>query len=73
MSNARWITVTAGATGSGNGTVNYSIAANAGTTSRTGTMTIGGQTFTVTQAGVPCVSTLSPSSTTAAASAPQAS
>ena len=42
--------MTAGASGSGNGPVSYSVAANAGTTSRTGTLTIGGQTFTVTQA-----------------------
>ena len=49
-SNAPWITVTTGASGSGNGTVTYSVAANTGTTSRTGTLTVAGQTFTVTQA-----------------------
>jgi Zn-dependent metalloprotease len=51
VSNATFITITAGSSGSGNGTVNYSVAANSGTGSRTGTMTIAGQTFTVTQAG----------------------
>lgn len=51
VSNATFITVTSGASGSGNGTVGYSVAANAGSTSRSGTMTIAGQTFTVTQAG----------------------
>lgn len=51
VSNATFITITSGASGSGNGTVNYSVAANTGTSSRTGTMTIAGQTFTVTQAG----------------------
>ncbi|HJR07107.1 MAG TPA: M36 family metallopeptidase [Pyrinomonadaceae bacterium] len=51
VSNATFITVTGGASGSGNGTVSYSVANNAGTASRTGTMTIAGQTFTVTQAG----------------------
>ncbi|HEY0546529.1 MAG TPA: M36 family metallopeptidase [Pyrinomonadaceae bacterium] len=51
LSNAAFITITAGASGSGNGTVSYSVASNAGSTSRTGTMTIAGQTFTVTQAG----------------------
>ena len=51
MSNASFITITSGSSGSGNGTVNYSVAANTGTTSRTGTMTIAGRTFTVTQAG----------------------
>jgi Zn-dependent metalloprotease len=50
-SNATFITVTAGASGTGNGTVSYSVANNTGTSSRTGTLTIAGQTFTVTQAG----------------------
>jgi Zn-dependent metalloprotease len=52
VSNATFITVTAGSSGSGSGTVSYSVAANAGTTSRTGTLTIAGLTFTVTQAGI---------------------
>lgn len=47
VSNDAWITVTGGA--SGNGTVNYSVAANLATTQRIGTVTIAGQTFTVTQ------------------------
>jgi Zn-dependent metalloprotease len=51
VSNAAFITITSGSSGSGNGTVNYSVASNTATTSRTGTMTIAGQTFTVTQAG----------------------
>jgi Zn-dependent metalloprotease len=51
VSNATFITITSGSSGTGNGTVGFSVAANAGTTSRTGTMTIAGQTFTVTQAG----------------------
>ena len=48
VSNAAWITITAGASGSGNGSVNYSVAANTGAT-RNGTMTIAGLTFSVTQ------------------------
>jgi hypothetical protein len=48
-SNAPWLTITSGATGTGNGPVGFSAAANAGG-SRTGTLTIAGQTFTVTQA-----------------------
>ena len=51
VSNATFITITSGSSGSGNGTVNYSVASNGGTSSRTGTMTIAGLTFTVTQAG----------------------
>ncbi|HEY0172525.1 MAG TPA: M36 family metallopeptidase [Pyrinomonadaceae bacterium] len=50
-SNAAFIGITSGASGTGSGTVTYSVGANAGTTSRTGTLTIAGQTFTVTQAG----------------------
>ncbi|NOT58740.1 MAG: hypothetical protein HOP19_00790, partial [Acidobacteria bacterium] len=48
-SNATWLTVTSGATGNGNGAVNYSVTANGGA-QRTGTLTIAGQTYTVTQA-----------------------
>ena len=39
----------AGATGSGSGTVSFSVAANNSTTARTGTLTIAGQTYTVEQ------------------------
>jgi GH25 family lysozyme M1 (1,4-beta-N-acetylmuramidase) len=50
-SNASWITITSGSSGNGNGTVSYSVATNLSTSSRTGTMTIAGQTFTVNQTG----------------------
>ena len=43
------MTITSGASGSGNGTVNFSVAANSGVL-RTGTLTIAGRTLTVTQA-----------------------
>lgn len=52
-SNAAWITITSGTSGQGNGAVDYSVAANSSTASRTGTLTIAGQTFTVTQSGAP--------------------
>jgi hypothetical protein len=62
-SNASWITVTGGSSGSGNGTVSYSVSAYTGTsTPRSGTMTIGGRTFTVTQSGVGCSYSLYPTS-----------
>jgi len=48
-SNAPWLSITSGASGTGNGSVGFSAAANSGG-SRTGTLTIAGQTFTVTQA-----------------------
>ncbi|MBX3729300.1 MAG: trypsin-like peptidase domain-containing protein [Candidatus Sumerlaeia bacterium] len=61
-SDAPWITVTGGASGSGNGTVTYSVAANTTSSQRQGTITAAGQTHTVTQAGVPCNYSVSPSS-----------
>ncbi len=50
-SNDGFITITSGASGSGNGTVHFTVAANSTTNPVTGTMTIAGNTFTVTQAG----------------------
>ncbi|HVE55979.1 MAG TPA: BACON domain-containing carbohydrate-binding protein, partial [Pyrinomonadaceae bacterium] len=44
-----WITITGGASGTGNGTVSFSVAANTGP-ARTGTITVGGRVFTITQA-----------------------
>jgi hypothetical protein len=63
-SNAPWITVTGGATGSGSGSVGFSVAANSSTVGRTGTLTIAGATFTVTQAGATCSYSVSPTSQT---------
>ena len=65
VSNApSWLSVTSGASGSGNGSVGYSAAANTTTTSRSGTLTIGGQTFTVTQAGMACTYSITPTAQT---------
>ena len=50
ISNALWLTITSGASGTGDGTVNYSVALNTGSIARSGNITIGGQTFTVNQA-----------------------
>jgi uncharacterized repeat protein (TIGR03803 family) len=50
VSNDGFITITSGSSGSGNGTVHYSVAANSTTNPVTGTMTIAGTTFTVNQA-----------------------
>jgi hypothetical protein len=65
-SNSSFITVNGGASGSGSGTVTYSVAANPGSTSRTGTLTVAGQTVTVTQGAAPaeCTFSVSPSSIT---------
>ncbi len=59
-SNASWLSVTGGATGSGNGTVGYTAAANTGP-QRTGTITAGAQTFTVTQSAG-CTFSIAPTS-----------
>jgi hypothetical protein len=60
-SNASWITITSGSSGTGNGSVAFAVDANIGG-ERSGTLTIAGQTFTVTQAAVvvPCTYQLSP-------------
>ncbi len=62
VSNASWLSITSGASGSGNGAVGYTAAANQTTSVRTGTLTIAGQTYTVTQAAAPCTYSLTPTS-----------
>ena len=51
QSNASWIGITSTPQGSGAGSVYFSFAENTGTTSRAGSIIVGSQTFTVTQAG----------------------
>jgi len=64
VANAPWIHVTSGASGTGNGSVGFSVDANAGS-ARNGTITIAGQTFTVSQAGVvSCTFSISPTRAT---------
>src|SRR6266850_2305563 len=46
-----WIHTTS--SGSGTNTISYSVDASGSTASRSGTITAGGQTFTISQAGVP--------------------
>jgi uncharacterized repeat protein (TIGR03803 family) len=46
---ADWITITSSTNGLGNGTVSYSVTANATGSARTGTIDVDGKTFTVTQ------------------------
>jgi hypothetical protein len=52
VSNSSFVTITSGASGNGNGTVFFSVAANSSTTARTGSLTVAGQTVSVTQSGV---------------------
>ena len=65
VSNDSWIHVTAGASGSGNGSVGYSVDVNTSTSPRSGTITIAGKTFTVNQGAAPvCTYSIAPSSAT---------
>ena len=50
-SDSSWLTITAGFSGTGNGTISYSYAANNSINSRTGNLTIGGQNYALNQAG----------------------
>jgi hypothetical protein len=50
-SDSSWLMIQSGFSGSGNGTVGYSVAANTATTSRTGHLIIGGDSYAVTEAG----------------------
>lgn len=58
--NATWLTVVEGETGSGNGTVRVAVAANTSGTLRTGTVTVGGQTFSVRQERLTCAYSIKP-------------
>ncbi|HEX8197861.1 MAG TPA: BACON domain-containing carbohydrate-binding protein [Pyrinomonadaceae bacterium] len=60
VSNHSWITVTSNSSGSGAGTVSYSIQPNNSGTARQGTITAGGQTFTINQSAT-CTYALTPS------------
>jgi C1A family cysteine protease len=51
VSNASWITITAGKSGMGSGSVSYTVLQNTKKTARTGTLTVAEKTFTVTQSG----------------------
>ena len=59
VSNNSWITITSGSGGVGSGTTGYSVASNTGAP-RTGTMTIAGQSFTVSQQGAGCSYSITP-------------
>jgi hypothetical protein len=52
-SSARFITITSGSPGSGDGTVDYTVGTNMLARARKGTITIAGKKFTVTQSGAP--------------------
>ena len=57
-----WISITSGNSGSGDGTVTYSVLANTSSNPRSATITVAGQSHTVTQDGVSCSYSISPAS-----------
>jgi len=59
--NTPWLTVTSGSSGTGNGSVGYSVTPTNSTSIRSGTLTIAGSTFTFNQTA--CSYTLTPTST----------
>ena len=61
ISNAPWILITPSNSASGSGTLNYYFSENTEISWRTGTLTVAGQTFTLTQSGPACAYTLAPS------------
>lgn len=67
-SNNGWISVTSGANGNGAGVVSYSVAPNAATGSLSGSLTIAGQGFTVSQSGLSCTYAFSATGFSVAAS-----
>lgn len=71
VSNVGWISVTSGESGAGNGVVGYLVRDNDTGTPRSGTITVGGQTFTVNQdslTGGDCSFVITPSNTSVGAS-----
>jgi hypothetical protein len=65
---ASWLTLTT-ATGSGNGNVVFSAQANPSSSARSAAVTVGGQTITVSQAGITCTYSVSPASLSLGAAA----
>ena len=68
-SDRSWMSITSGASGTGNGTVTIAVTVNPGPTVRTGTLTIAGQAVEVREEAQPaCTVTLTPSNTAIGAS-----
>jgi glucose/arabinose dehydrogenase len=64
-SNAPWIRITSGSSGTGTGSVSYTVDANTAASARSGNMTIAGRTFAVAQNGTAaCAVAISPSQAT---------
>jgi hypothetical protein len=61
VASAPWLDVS-NQSGSGSGDINFNVQANTGTAARSATITIGGQVFTLNQAGVACTFAINPPS-----------
>lgn len=64
-SNNSWIIITSSGSGTGNGVISFAVRDNSASTARSGTITVGEQTFSVTQGGTfsgECAFAVSPSS-----------
>ncbi len=61
-----WLSVTSSRSGTGSASIFYSVDANQSSSARTGYLTVEGKIFTVTQAGLNCLYSLTPSSATVA-------
>jgi hypothetical protein len=59
VSSHSWVTITSGASGSGSGRVDYTVAANSGP-SRTATITVAGNVHTISQTAADCSYSISP-------------
>ncbi len=62
VSNSSWILISDGSSGSGGGTISMAILDNASVESRTGSVSIGGQTLAVSQSGQDCDYSVDPES-----------
>ncbi len=62
-----WITISTASGGPGSGSISYTAAANPTPSVRVGNINVGAQSFAVTEAAAPCVTTLTPGSANVAA------
>lgn len=60
VSNASWLTITFGQSGTGSGSAGWAAERNTTAAPRTGTLAVAGQVFTVTQSGANCLFELDP-------------
>ena len=72
-SNSGFLGISSGSAGSGSGSVGYTVTANPAGSTRSGTLTIAGQTFTVSQSAAACTYSITPPVASASAAGGSAS